>query len=99
MPGPSPASPTQGPDDDIDPVPTVHREAGFVFRFRASDGAEPPHVHVTGNGGRAKVWLVLDLGIVGGHRYTREQLHSILRITEVHRIEWLSAWRRFFGTR
>jgi hypothetical protein len=37
-------------------VPTLHREAGYAFRFRASDQGEPPHVHVEGNGD-AKFWL------------------------------------------
>lgn len=81
------------------PVPTLHREAGYVFRFYASDGPEPPHVHVIGNGGRAKLWLVAGLGIAHSRQYTPEQQRRIQRITEEHRIEWLSAWRRFFGKR
>ena len=84
---------------DVAALPTLHREAGYTFRFYAADSAEPPHVHVTGNGGEAKLWLVSGLGIVRGRRYTAEQRKKIVQITEEHRVEWLSAWRRFFGKR
>lgn len=70
-----------------------------MFRFYAADSGEPPHVHVTGNGGEAKVWLVAGLGIVRSRRYTAQQRLQIVRITEEHRVEWLSDWRRFFGQR
>ncbi|MEI8334454.1 MAG: DUF4160 domain-containing protein [Chloroflexota bacterium] len=38
-------------------MPTVLRIAGYEFFFRAGDCAEPPHIHVRGNGGTAKAWL------------------------------------------
>ena len=38
-------------------MPTLWEEAGFIFRFRMGDCEERPHVHVTGNGGTAKIWL------------------------------------------
>lgn len=36
-------------------VPTVHREAGYVFYFYAEEGIEPPHVHVDKGDGTAKL--------------------------------------------
>ena len=77
-------------------MPTLLREGGFTFRFRASDGTEPPHVHVTGNGGRAKVWLrTIELIAVWG--YDVKEQGDIRNITREHRDEWLEAWARFFS--
>lgn len=36
-------------------MPTVHREAGYVFYFYAEEGIEPPHVHVDKGDGTAKL--------------------------------------------
>ena len=77
-------------------MPTLHREAGFEFFFRAADAPESPHVHVEGNDGRAKIWLRPTLEVAGERGYDRRQMNVILRITREHRDEWLAAWDRFF---
>lgn len=38
-------------------MPTVLRKNGFRFFFYSREGNEPPHIHVIGRGGEAKVWL------------------------------------------
>jgi hypothetical protein len=38
-------------------MPTLHVESGYALRFFSADRKEPPHVHVYGNGGSAKLWL------------------------------------------
>jgi len=38
-------------------MPTVLRQDGFRFFFYSNEGNEPPHIHVIGKGGEAKVWL------------------------------------------
>ncbi len=38
-------------------MPTVFRQDGFRFFFYSQEGNEPPHIHVIGKGGEAKVWL------------------------------------------
>jgi len=80
-------------------VPTLLLEGGYAFRFRSNDGPEPPHVHVEGNGGSAKMWLIptVQMGAVRG--YNRQQRAEIVRKTEVHRDEWIAAWHRHFGAR
>lgn len=77
-------------------VPVLHREAGFTFRFFASDRPEPPHVHVVGHGGRAKIWLARPIEIATSRGYDERELNAILRIAREHRDEWLSAWNEFF---
>lgn len=78
-------------------MPTLHEEAGFAFRFRAVDRSEPPHVHVSGHDGFAKIWLVPAVELQDSRGYSRRQVDRILKITEAHRTEWLAAWRRYFG--
>lgn len=83
---------------DISRVPTLLREEGFEFRFRARDRPEPPHVHVSGNDGRAKVWLRPSVSLASARGYTQQQIDRILKITEEHSDEFLAAWREYFGT-
>jgi len=78
-------------------VPALLRVRGFRFRFRASDGGEPPHVHVDGNGGSAKLWLVPKVRIERSRKYSREQIGEISRIAGENRQAWLESWSRFFG--
>ena len=63
-------------------MPTLHREAGYIFLIVMFDCLERRHVHVTGNGkGGAKVWLEpIELGAPG--RYNE---HEIRRIVEIVR--------------
>jgi hypothetical protein len=77
-------------------VPVLLRTRGYQFYFRSSDGGEPPHVHVIGNDGRAKLWLNPGLTVAEDRGYDRRRLGEIERITAAHREEWLEAWSRFF---
>lgn len=82
--------------DQHSSVPTLHREAGYAFRFRAGDRREPPHVHVEGGGGHAKFWLADGrLADTGG--YNRRDLSTIGAIVAAHRFEWLRQWHEYFG--
>ncbi|MGB0454541.1 MAG: DUF4160 domain-containing protein [Bacteriovoracaceae bacterium] len=38
-------------------MPTILRKNGFRFFFYSHEGHEPPHIHVIGHGGEAKLWL------------------------------------------
>lgn len=79
-------------------MPTLLVEDGYEVRFTSNDGSEPPHVHVTGNGGTAKVWLVPTIRLAGAARgYNQHRVGQIIRKTEAHRDEWLTEWRRHFG--
>jgi hypothetical protein len=40
-----------------DAVPTLLVKDGFRFHFYSNEGAELPHVHVTGADGEMKIWL------------------------------------------
>lgn len=76
-------------------MPTLLREAGYAFRFRANDRGEPPHVHVEGNGGRAKFWLD-GPRLQASTGYNRRQLMQIARIVEDHAREFAARWHGYF---
>lgn len=76
-------------------MPTIYREGGFAFRFRAIDREEPPHIHVEGNGGHAKFWLE-DSRLERASGYNRRQLMEIRRIVEAHADEFEARWHDYF---
>ena len=77
-------------------MPTLLITRGYTFRFRTGDCAEQPHVHITGNGGSAKVWL--GPAVLARYRgYTEHRIGVILAITLDHEGEWLGRWREVCG--
>lgn len=75
-------------------VPTVHREAGFVFYFYAEEGNEPPHVHVDKGGGTAKVWLET-VRLVWAEDLKVSEVRKALNIVERQRANLLEKWNEF----
>jgi hypothetical protein len=77
-------------------VPTVHREAGFVFYFYAEEGTEPPHVHADKGNGTAKFWLnPVRLAWTEGLKVT--EVRHALRIADQQQTKLLEAWNEFFA--
>jgi hypothetical protein len=78
-------------------MPTLLEEAGFVFRFRMGDCEERPHVHVTGNGGSAKIWFG-PVALEKSRGYADPQIGRVLRIAGEHEREWLLEWEKRCGS-
>ena len=77
-------------------MPTLLVWRGHKFRFYASDGPEPPHVHIVKGRAGAKVWLdPLELDHSRG--YNERELRALLRIVDENRTEWMRSWNDFFG--
>ena len=76
-------------------MPTVHRESGYTFRFFSGDRDEPPHIHVSGHGGEAKVWLP-HRGALTSRGYNRHELRQLVSIVEARTVELLEKWDEFF---
>lgn len=77
-------------------MPTVYREAGFVFYFYAEEGIEPPHVHVDKGDGTAKLWLKpVRLAWTDGLKINEVRL--ALRIAGQQQPKLLEAWNEFFA--
>ncbi|TMB71775.1 MAG: DUF4160 domain-containing protein [Chloroflexi bacterium] len=77
-------------------MPVVLRTRGYVFRFRAIDRNEPPHVHVNGNGGSAKVWL-RPVRVAQQRGYSGRRIEEIRRIVQAHSADFEAAWFSFFA--
>ncbi|MBU6422481.1 MAG: DUF4160 domain-containing protein [Chloroflexota bacterium] len=74
------------------------RIRGYLFGFYVSEPAnEPPHIHVKGRGGRAKLWL--DPVEVEESRYSRGETGEIVRIVHEQQTRFMEAWRERFGDR
>ena len=76
-------------------MPTVLRKYGIRFHFYGSDMREPPHVHASGQGGKAKVWLD-PIQIAEQQGFKASDIKRILEAVNEHRNEILEAWNEFF---
>jgi len=78
--------------------PTIHHEGNLRFFFFSNEGTEPPHVHVEGPDGSAKVWI--GAGEVASHTGIRPaDLARIVAIVKENREPFLEAWHGHFGTK
>ncbi|SHG90662.1 DUF4160 domain-containing protein [Marivita hallyeonensis] len=79
-------------------MPTVFRQQGYRFFFYSNEGdpREPIHIHVTGGGGEAKIWLH-PVKTARYHGFDFRTLRTLMRIVEdkAERIE--EAWNEHFG--
>ncbi len=77
-------------------MPSWLRDRGYRFGILAADCVEPPHVHVRGHGGVAKIWLAT-LGVASIKGYNRRELAVVLSIVFEYRLLFLEKWREFCG--
>jgi len=78
-------------------MPVVLRVRGFRFEFYASDGDEPPHIHVKRNRKHAKLWLMPAVTLAFSTRFAPHEINQARRIVVEHQQQILEAWRAFFG--
>ena len=74
------------------------RIRGYLFGFFSREPPhEPPHIHVKGKGGKAKLWL--DPVRLVFSTYTRSETHDIVEIVSEHQERFVEMWREHFGDR
>ncbi len=76
-------------------MPTVLREGQYRYYFYSSDGHEPPHVHVVGGDGQAKIWLS-DLSVAKRFGFGDVEIGRIVKVVAENRERFLEAWNDFF---
>lgn len=77
-------------------MPTVLQIGPYRFFFYASDGNEPPHVHVERDDDAAKYWLdPVRLQSSGG--FSRAEVQRIQRLVERNQERLLRSWDDFFN--
>lgn len=77
-------------------MPVVFRVQGFVFRFFANEGSEPPHIHVDKGDATAKIWLTTGEWAYC-HGFSPAQRRVIQDILAEHQVELMERWHEFFG--
>ena len=74
-------------------MPTLHREAGYLFEMVMFDCREPPHIHVKGNGkGGAKLWLVPGIEVATPGGYDPHEVAQVRRITGANLAAMTRRW-------
>jgi hypothetical protein len=78
-------------------MPTVLRSGPYRLFFYASDGAEPPHVHVERDDSEAKFWL-WPLAMKRSSGFRRAEIRRISTIVEQNQDLLMEAWNEFFDS-
>lgn len=80
-------------------MPTVPGYRNLRFFFFSNEGSprEPVHVHVEGDGGEAKLWLVPEVTVSRSAGFNRRQLSEIVRVAADNRKAIERAWHEYFG--
>lgn len=77
---------------------TVHRAFGFRFVIFANDHA-PPHVHMFGNGGEAKMELADDgtVSVTWSVGISRADLRRLMTEARARHRALFAAWKKLHG--
>ena len=80
-------------------MPVVFRDKGLRYFFFSNEGSprEPVHIHVTGNGCDAKIWIHPEVAICDSYGFNSRELGDILQVVETNRQKILKAWHDHFA--
>ena len=76
-------------------MPTVLRSGPYSFRFYASDGAEPAHIHVLRDNREAKFWLN-PVKFERSRQFSDRELNRIKALIIENEEYLLERWDEFF---
>jgi hypothetical protein len=74
-------------------------EDGFSFYFFSNENNEPPHVHVSKGGGKAKWWLTPEPREKFSYGFKTGEHRRIKELIKKHHGKLLKAWYTHFGTK
>lgn len=75
-------------------MPTIIREYGYRFFFYSNEGSEPPHIHVSGNGGEMKVWIP-SLQVASVYNLGAKEQKKIMSVVRKQQDFILEKWNEF----
>ena len=80
-------------------MPVVFRDKGLRYFFFSNEGSprEPVHIHVTGNGCDAKMWIHPEVAICDSYGFNSREVGDILQVVETNRQKILKAWHDHFA--
>ncbi|ENW4943683.1 DUF4160 domain-containing protein [Salmonella enterica] len=79
-------------------MPEVFRLLGWRFYFFSWEGKprEPVHIHISGKGGMAKIWVDPEVRLASSRNYSRQEQAMLMKIVTEHRDEIIEAWNEHF---
>jgi hypothetical protein len=83
------------PAERILPVPTLLRIGPYRLFVYSSDWREPPHVHVSRERFRAKIWIS-PVRLAWNDRFRSRELRRVIRLITDNEEHLLRAWRAYF---
>ena len=80
-------------------MPVVFRQGGLRYYFFSNEGQPPElaHIHITGGGRDAKIWLEPEPSIAERYGFNSGELSNISGIVGENRDLILRAWHDHFG--
>lgn len=80
-------------------MPVVFRWKSFKFFFFSNEGdpREPPHIHVRGNGARAKFWIK-PVALAENIGFSAHELNSLIRVINENQDLIERVWHEHFST-
>ena len=73
-------------------MPTLLEASSCRFVIVMRDCEERRHVHVSGSGGEAKLWLEPEVELAVHRGYTQREIGRIVRLTRDHRPMLVHRW-------
>ncbi len=79
-------------------MPAVFRYKGFRFFFYSNEGnpREPIHVHVMGQGGEAKFWLLPQVSLATSDGLSAKTLRELEQVVEQNAKLIQETWNEYF---
>jgi hypothetical protein len=77
-------------------MPTILRENGYRLFFYSREGSEPPHIHIIGKGGEAKIWLQ-PVEISKSYNLGAKEQRDILKIVKANIELLLTKYKEWHG--
>ncbi|GAB4018451.1 DUF4160 domain-containing protein [Spirosoma koreense] len=78
-------------------MPVVLIINGYKFRFYSNENDEPPHIHVSKGGGKAKYWLTPSVNEEYSYGFTVRERREIRELVAANSTLLIEKWNDYFG--
>jgi len=75
--------------------PTIHRQKSYRFYFNSNEETRM-HVHVEGQGGKAKFWLEPIIALADYRGFKAHELNEIEQLVEENQEKFINEWCKHF---
>jgi len=78
-------------------MPVVLLINGYKFKFYSNENDEPPHIHVTKGGGKAKYWLTPLVEEEYSYGFTVRERREVRELVLGNSALLINKWNDYFG--